>query len=118
MITTTNEEPLNNISVEVKSDKIDFEINEEYIDTVLNEEIQVHKIKLDLHARTKRNKQMDLTCFYEMNRHFFIMSDGGQPIYSRYGDELRNCELLATFSAIMTKFTHFQNTSTYAERIQ
>jgi hypothetical protein len=56
-----------------------------------------------------QNKAMDLTAFYKQNRHYFIMTEGGKPVYSRYGDEMENCGILATFSAIMTKFTHFSN---------
>lgn len=74
--------------------------------------------KIDLHSKTKINKQIDLQKFFKKSRHIFIMSEGGQPIYTRYGDELQNCELLATFSAIMTKFTHFHNTPNTKERIQ
>ena len=73
---------------------------------------------LDIQSRTKRNKQIDLRKFFKKNRHYFIMSDGGQPIYTRYGDELQNCELLATFSAIITKFTHFHNTANSKEKLQ
>ena len=35
------------------------------------------------------------------------MTDGGKPIYSRYGDEVENCMLFGTFSAIITKYTVF-----------
>jgi hypothetical protein len=73
---------------------------------------------IDLHKKTKNNKQLDLKQFFKKSRHYFIMSEGGQPIYTRYGDELQNCELLATFSAIMTKFTHFHNTPNTKEKIK
>ena len=73
---------------------------------------------LDMQSKTKRNKQIDLQKFFKKSRHYFIMSEGGQPIYTRYGDELQNCELLATFSAIIAKFTHFHNTSTTKEKLQ
>jgi hypothetical protein len=46
------------------------------------------------------------------------MTDGGKPIFSRYGDEVENCGILATFSAIITKFTFFNNTSTTTEKLQ
>ena len=42
----------------------------------------------NLISRTKQNKQMDLQNFFKKSRHFFIMTDGGKPIYSRYGDEV------------------------------
>ena len=74
--------------------------------------------KLDLNRRTLLNKQMDLNQFFKQSRHFFIMTDGGKPIFSRYGDEVENCGILATFSAIITKFTFFNNTSTTTEKLQ
>jgi hypothetical protein len=63
--------------------------------------------KFTITKRTVLNKTMDLTNFYKQKLHFFIMTEGGKPVYSRYGDEMENCGILATFSAIMTKFTHF-----------
>ena len=35
------------------------------------------------------------------------MTEGGKPIYSRYGDEVENCMLFGTFSAMITKYTIF-----------
>ncbi len=58
-------------------------------------------------TRTASNKKMDLKTFYKQNRQYFIMNSGGTPIYSRYGDEIINCSIFATFSAIITKFTVF-----------
>jgi hypothetical protein len=62
------------------------------------------KILID---RTSHNKNLDLNNFFKQRRHFFIMTDGGKPVYSRYGDEMENNGILATFSAIMTKLIHF-----------
>ena len=58
-------------------------------------------------ARTTSNKSMDLELFYKQSRQYFIMTEGGTPIYSRYGDEIKNCSITATFSAIITKFVAF-----------
>ena len=70
-----------------------------------------------LYLRTKSNKSMKLEQFYEQKRHYFIMTEGGTPIYSRYGDEIQNCSLLATFSAIITKFTIFNNEKNSQEKL-
>jgi hypothetical protein len=70
-----------------------------------------------LYLRTKTNKMMKIEQFYEQKRHFFIMTEGGTPIYSRYGDEIKNCSLLATFSAIITKFTIFNNEQNAQEKL-
>ena len=58
-------------------------------------------------TRTTKNKSMDLDIFYRQSRQYFIMTEGGTPIYSRYGDEIKNSPLSATFSAIITKFVAF-----------
>jgi len=73
---------------------------------------------IDLNKRTKINKQMDLNTFFTKKRHFFIMTDGGKPIFSRYGDEVENCGILATFSAMITKFTFFNNSGGSPEKLQ
>ena len=70
-----------------------------------------------LYLRTKSNKTMKIEEFYEQKRHYFIMTEGGTPIYSRYGDEIKNCSLLATFSAIITKFTIFNNDQNSQEKL-
>ena len=70
-----------------------------------------------LYLRTKTNKAMKIKQFYEQKRHYFIMTEGGTPIYSRYGDEIKNCSLLATFSAIITKFTIFNNEKNSQEKL-
>lgn len=71
----------------------DSDISENDIDSITN--------------RTAQNKNMELEDFYKQNRQYFIMTEGGTPIYSRYGDEIKNCSISATFSAIITKFTAF-----------
>lgn len=71
-----------------------------------------------LFLQTKKNKEMDLKQFFKQQRHYFIMTDGGKPIYSRYGDEIKNSEILATFSAIITKFTVFNTDESFAEKLK
>ena len=65
--------------------------------------------------RTTNNKNMDLETFYRQSRQYFIMTEGGTPIYSRYGDEIKNCSLSATFSAIITKFVAFNGGTNNSE---
>jgi hypothetical protein len=43
--------------------------------------------------------------FFQKSRHFFVMTDAGQPIYSRYGNAVENNGIFATLSAMMCKFT-------------
>lgn len=73
---------------------------------------------LNLNKRTSLNKQMNLETFFKKNQHFFIMTEGGKPIFSRYGDEVENCGILATFSAMITKFTFFINNQSNNEKLQ
>jgi hypothetical protein len=71
----------------------------------------------DLYLKTKHNKEMKIEEFFKQRKHFFIMTDGGTPIYSRYGDELQNSDILATFSAIIIKFTVFNANQNFAEKL-
>ena len=67
--------------------------------------------------KTKKNTNMKLEEFFTKKRHYLIMTDGGKPVYSRYGDEVENNSIFATISAMITKFTIFNNTSTFKEEI-
>ena len=81
------------------------------------EEQKKEDVECSLFMRTKHNKEMNITDFYKQKRHYFIMTDGGTPIYSRYGDQMENCGILATFSAIITKFTIFNTDANFAEKL-
>ena len=67
--------------------------------------------------KTKKNANMKLEEFFTKKRHYLIMTDGGKPVYSRYGDEVENNSIFATISAMITKFTIFNNTDNYKEEI-
>ena len=67
--------------------------------------------------KTKINANMKLEEFFTKKRHYLIMTDGGKPVYSRYGDEVENNSIFATISAMITKFTIFNNTDNYKEEI-
>ena len=93
-------------------------INYEEKENSEDEEPEYSKNDIErLYIRTKSNKLMKIEQFYEQKRHYFIMTEGGTPIYSRYGDEIKNCSLLATFSAIITKFTIFNNEKNSQEKL-
>ena len=68
-------------------------------------------------TRTQEYKKMSIKDFYLQSRHYFIMTDGGAPIYSRYSDELEINGILATFSAIITKFVVFHNEKNTTEKL-
>ena len=67
--------------------------------------------------QTKNNSKLSLEEFYNKKRHFLIMSDGGKPVYSRYGDPIENNSIFATLSAMITKFTIFNNNNSFKENI-
>lgn len=67
---------------------------------------------------TKRNRNLSRQDFFKEKKHFFIMAEGGKPIYSRYGDVLEHCGIFATYSAICTKLTHFNASKDFSEKIQ
>ena len=109
------EEDEDNIINNKKDGNIAF-IEEENSDEQDEPEYSKNDIEA-LYLRTKSNKTMKIEEFYEQKRHYFIMTEGGTPIYSRYGDEIKNCSLLATFSAIITKFTIFNNEQNSQEKL-
>ena len=109
IIDVNNEEEKNNIN-----DKKEENENENLFEENSDEQDEPEYSK---NLRTKTNKTMKIEQFYEQKRHYFIMTEGGTPIYSRYGDEIKNCSLLATFSAIITKFTIFNNEQNSQEKL-
>lgn len=44
---------------------------------------------------------------YLIRKHYFIMTDAGKPIYSRYGDEQNLAPFFATFGAVIPKIQSF-----------
>ena len=67
--------------------------------------------------KTKNNSKMKLEEFFSKKSHFLIMSDGGKPIYSRYGDPIENNSIFATLSAMITKFTIFNSNNSFKENL-
>ena len=67
--------------------------------------------------KTKENSKMKLEEFFTKKKHFLIMSDGGKPVYSRYGDPIENNSIFATLSAMITKFTIFNSDNSNKENL-
>ena len=89
---------------------------------IIPEEIILEKQKSNeltqkLVKKTKKNSKMKLEEFFTKKRHFLIMSDGGKPVYSRYGDPIENNSIFATLSAMITKFTIFNNSDSNKENL-
>ena len=83
---------------------------------ILNKE-QSNKLTQELVTKTKNNSKMKLEQFFTKKRHFLIMSDGGKPVYSRYGDPIENNSIFATISAMITKFTIFNSDNSSKENL-
>ena len=76
---------------------------------ITSEKDRANKLTQKLVTKTKRNEQMKFEEFFIKKRHYLIMSDGGKPVYSRYGDPIENNSIFATLSAMITKFTVFNS---------
>ena len=76
-------------------------------DSESNDENSLDFEEENIIKKTNKNKEMEMKDFFNQHRQYFIMTEGGTPIYSRYSDEMKICGILATFSAIITKFTIF-----------
>jgi len=96
-----------------KVDKNKYELPKDFID----DKNRCNTLTQKLVNKTKRNANMKLDEFFTKKRHYLIMTDGGKPVYSRYGDEVENNSIFATISAMITKFTIFNSTESYKEEI-
>ena len=78
---------------------------------------QISTLYQVIQAKTKKNKECSQEEFYKKNRHYFIMTDGGLPVYSRYGDEVENNGIFAFLSATITKYTVFLGDKDNSEQL-
>ena len=76
---------------------------------IILDKIKSNELTQKLVEKTKRNAKIKLEEFFIKKRHFLIMSDGGKPVYSRYGDPIENNSIFATLSAMITKFIIFNS---------
>ena len=110
--------------IEVEEPPSDMQIirTEKSSETIIPKEIildkeQSNKLTQKLVTKTKNNSKMKLEKFFTKKRHFLIMSDGGKPVYSRYGDPIENNSIFATLSAMITKFTIFNSDNSFKENL-
>ena len=76
---------------------------------IISEKKRANKLTQKMIEKTRRNEKMKFEEFFIKKRHYLIMSDGGKPVYSRYGDPIENNSIFATLSAMITKFTIFNS---------
>ena len=89
--------------------ELDYKINIEIPKRIIDLKEKEKQYSQKIISKTKLNKEIQLDEFFQKKRHFFIMTEGGKPIYSRYGDPIENSTIFATLSAIITKYTIFNN---------
>ena len=83
----------------------------------MDDKIRCNTLTQNLITKTKRNAGLKYEEFFTKKRHYLIMTDGGKPVYSRYGDEVENNSIFATISAMITKFTIFNSSDTNKEEL-
>ena len=83
----------------------------------MDDKIRCNELTQKLIAKTKKNTEVKYEECFTKKRHYLIMTDGGKPVYSRYGDEVENNSIFATISAMITKFTIFNSTDTFKEEL-
>ena len=118
IITITNKNENNIIEIENALDNNDIKIislEEEKMmkieipKDIIKEKERANKLTQKMVQKTRRNEKMKFEEFFIKHRHYLIMSDGGKPVYSRYGDPIENNSIFATLSAMITKFTIFNS---------
>ena len=118
IITITNKNENNIIEIENALDNDDIKIislEEEKMmkieipKDIIREKERANKLTQKMVQKTRRNEKMKFEEFFIKHRHYLIMSDGGKPVYSRYGDPIENNSIFATLSAMITKFTIFNS---------
>ena len=95
------------------NDKITNEFPKDFMD----DKIRCNTLTQKLISKTKRNIEVKYEEFFTKKRHYLIMTDGGKPVYSRYGDEVENNSIFATISAMITKFTIFNSSDSFKEEL-
>ena len=83
----------------------------------MEDKIRCNTLTQKLIAKTKINSNLKYEEFFTKKRHYLIMSDGGKPVYSRYGDPIENNSIFATLSAMITKYTIFNTNDNEKENL-
>ena len=83
---------------------------------IIKDKKRSNELTQKLVKKTKINENMQFEEFFKKKRHYLIMTEGGKPVYSRYGDPIENNSIFATLSAMITKFTIF-NSDTEKENL-
>ena len=129
-----NSDNINNVNIEGNNNSNQHEVtmqiqelntSSENANKIINEfpkdfmedKNRCNELTQKLIIKTKRNTELKYEEFFTKKRHYLIMTDGGKPVYSRYGDEVENNSIFATISAMITKFTIFNSTDSFKEEL-
>ena len=95
--------------IKITALEMDNKIKIKIPEDIILERERSNNLTQKLIKKTRRNEKMKFEEFFIKKRHYLIMSDGGKPVYSRYGDPIENNSIFATLSAMITKFTIFNS---------
>jgi len=84
---------------------------------IISEKERANKLTQKMVEKTRRNERMKFEECFTKNRQYLIMTDGGKPVYSRYGDPIENNSIFATLSAMITKYTIFNSNDSDKEML-
>ena len=111
------ENALNNDDIKIISLEKEKMMKIEIPKDIIKEKERANKLTQKMVQKTRRNEKMKFEEFFIKHRHYLIMSDGGKPVYSRYGDPIENNSIFATLSAMITKFTIFNSNDSDKEML-
>ena len=103
--------------IKITALEMDNKIKIKIPEDIILERERANKLTQKLIKKTRRNEKMKFEEFFIKKRHYLIMSDGGKPVYSRYGDPIENNSIFATLSAMITKFTIFNSNDSDKENL-
>ena len=103
--------------IKITALEMDNKIKIKIPEDIILERERANNLTQKLIKKTRRNEKMKFEEFFIKKRHYLIMSDGGKPVYSRYGDPIENNSIFATLSAMITKFTIFNSNDNDKENL-
>ena len=110
--------PTKKRKINIKSSKnIDKHLKLKIPKEILLDKERCHMLNQKMIKKVKDNAYLKYDKFFNKKRHFLIMTDGGKPVYSRYGDAIEINSIFATISAMITKFTIFNSNKKFNEEI-
>ena len=103
--------------IKITALEMDNKIKIKIPEDIILERERANNLTQKLIKKTRRNEKMKFEEFFIKKRHYLIMSDGGKPVYSRYGDPIENNSIFATLSAMITKYTIFNTNDNEKENL-